>query len=308
MAYPKASGMPAVSGTQVPMLYAKKLLLELYESTCLQKIANTDYEGKLANQGDTVRIRTLPEIAIKEYVKGQELEYEHLDPGYVDLLIDKGLWWGFALDDIDIKQFDYDQKVEWQQHGGERLKIALETRVFENIHGDVHAANMGATAGAKSASYNLGTTGTPLAINSSNVLDALTSCASVLDEQDAPKEGRWVVLPTWATRRIKLSDLKDASLSGDNTSPLRNGRVGMIDNMTIYQSNILDTVVDTTQCTNAIFGHPCSLTFAAQISKTESLKNPKSFGDLVRSLMVYGYKVVKPEAMGKLYITPTAEA
>jgi len=309
MAYPKSTGMPVVSGTQVPLLYAKQLLIELYESTCLSKVANTDYEGQLSNYGDTVRIRTLPDIAINDYVKGQALTYEHLDPGYVDLLIDKGLSWSFALDDIDIKQFDYDQKVKWQAHGGRELKIKLERNVWADIYSDAHSTNSGITAGAISGDYDLGVVGDAFNVTSSNVLDVITGMASALDENDVPDEGRWAILPANITRLIKLSDLKDASLAGDNTSILRNGRIGMIDNITLYQSNLINTVVEGTNSVtahNVIFGHPCALSFAAQMSQTESLKNPNSFGDLVRSLFVYGYKVVKAEALGHAFLTTTA--
>jgi hypothetical protein len=39
------------------------------------------------------------------------------------------------------------------------------------------------------------------------------------------------------------------------------------------------------------------LTFASQINKVESIPNPNDFGTLVRGLMVYGRKTVKPAAL-----------
>ena len=44
-------------------------------------------------------------------------------------------------------------------------------------------------------------------------------------------------------------------------------------------------------------GHKTAITFASQIAKVESLQNPNDFGTLVRGLNVYGYKVIKPEAL-----------
>jgi hypothetical protein len=41
--------------------------------------------------------------------------------------------------------------------------------------------------------------------------------------------------------------------------------------------------------------HACA--FAAQITKTEPLRNQTDFGDIVRGLSVYGRKVVKSEAL-----------
>ena len=44
-------------------------------------------------------------------------------------------------------------------------------------------------------------------------------------------------------------------------------------------------------------GHKSAITFASQITKVESLQNPNDFGTLVRGLNVYGYEVIKPEAL-----------
>ena len=46
-----------------------------------------------------------------------------------------------------------------------------------------------------------------------------------------------------------------------------------------------------------IAGHKSAITFASQFTKTETVRNPSDFGDLVRGLQVYGMKVVKPEAL-----------
>ncbi len=46
-----------------------------------------------------------------------------------------------------------------------------------------------------------------------------------------------------------------------------------------------------------IAGHMSAMTFASQITKTETVRNPSDFGDYVRGLNVFGFKVVKPEAL-----------
>jgi hypothetical protein len=115
-----------------------------------------------------------------------------------------------------------------------------------------------------------------------------------------------MVLPAWAVGRIKKSDLKDASLTGDGKSVLRTGRIGQIGPFTIYSSNLLYSVTDSgtnTTCWYGYFGHKSALSFAAQLTKMESLRAESTFGDLVRGLNVYGYKVLKSAAMGELYLT-----
>jgi len=38
-------------------------------------------------------------------------------------------------------------------------------------------------------------------------------------------------------------------------------------------------------------------TFASQMTNMESIRSESTFGDIIRGLQVYGYKVVKPEAL-----------
>jgi len=142
----------------------------------------------------------------------------------------------------------------------------------------------------------MGVTGTPLLIDKDNILDVIVNMGSILDEQSVPQTQRWLVLPPLFCGMIKKSDLKDASLAGDSTSIMRNGRLGMIDRFMIYASNSIATAVSGTEH-NIIAGHPTAITFASQLTKNETLKNQDDFGDLVRGLQVYGYKVIKEEAL-----------
>ena len=80
MAYPGAIGHPQMSGGYIPLLYATMLLIEFYKTTIFGAIANTDHEDELKKFGDTLRIRQLPDITSRPYVKGQDLIYETPDP------------------------------------------------------------------------------------------------------------------------------------------------------------------------------------------------------------------------------------
>lgn len=302
--FPTASGHANLSGNYIPTLYAKRLLIAFYAATVFGSIANTDFEGQIKAQGDTVRIRDYPDITISDYVKGQRQTYENLSPGYVDLVIDKGKRFGFKINDVDKVQSDLAYSEKWMNHASEKLKINIDTGVLADIYSDVHAKNTGSAAGKISGNINLGVSGTPLQLTRTNIVDVICYAGQVLDEQDVPQDNRWLVLPAWACTLLKLSDLKDASLTGDSVTPLRNGRIGMVDRFMIYQSNNLARTADGSgnTATSCIFGHPAALTFASQIVISETLRDQDDFGDIVRSLQVYGYKVVKSEAMGHLYV------
>ena len=177
------------------------------------------------------------------------------------------------------------------------MRETLDTDVLGNIYTDVHASNTGATAGVVSGAFDLGTAGSPESVTKSNVLDYIVDCGTVLDEQNVPESGRWFIIPPWMAGMIKKSDLKDASLSGDATSIMRNGLLGTIDRFTLYSSNLLAGSSSAQYC---LFGHKDATSFATQMTENKVQDNPNGFGMLHRGLQVYGYKVVKPEAMGVL--------
>lgn len=296
------SGVPQHSGVYTPEVWSGKLLVEYYTATVFGEIANTDYEGEISKEGDKVLIRTLPEIEIHDYVKGTPLKVQRPNPGKVELSIDHSQYFNLGIDDIDKFQSDIDYASKWTAHGGKKLGISQDRRILANIYASAHADNKGANAGKISKSINLGTAGSPVQLTKSNIIEFLVDVGLVFDEQDVPDEDRKVVLPAWACSLIKKSDLKDASISGDDVSISRSGRIGMIDNMTIFKSNQVSSVIDTVECWNAIACHRDALTFAAQLTESRTFQSELTFGWLARSLIVYGFEVIKSEAMIHMYI------
>jgi len=300
--YPISSGHPDLTGNLIPELFAQQLNVEFYADTVFGEIANTDYDGRISQHGDKVTVPTLPTMPVRAYTKGQKLLYTQNQPGTVQLLIDKGFYWAFPANQLDLKQSQINFVPPWMAHGSANLKISVDQEVLSYVYGQAHASNVGSAAGAESADINLGVATAPLQLTKANILEVIVDCGTVLDEQHVPVEGRWLVLPPWACGMLKKSDLKDASLTGDETSPVRNGRLGTIDRFHIYNSSNLTTGTDTYKVWNACFGHKVGLTFAAQLVASEQFTDPDDFGKKVRALFVYGRLVNKPEAIGHLYV------
>src|SRR5262245_58905390 len=291
MAFPVASSpylgstpSPAYSGTFIPEIWSGKLIEKFYASTVLAAISNTDYEGEIKSHGDKVKIRTKPTLTIRDYQADQALQVERPSSNIVELLIDKGKYFNAVLDDVMEVQSDINQMAIWSDDAGEQMKIVIDRMVLKDLLGDATAVtNRGATAGAISANINLGITGAPVNLvprtpgtGDIEIVDYLVRLGLVLDEQNIPETGRWVVLPTWAASMIKRSELRDASLTGDGQSILRNGRLGMIDRFTIYASNLLPKGTADGLATGefACFaGHPHAHTFASQMTKMETLRS-----------------------------------
>lgn len=305
-----SSGFPQQSGIMIPEIWSGKLLAKFYARTVFGAIANTDYEGEIKNQGDTVHIRTTPDITVSDYTKGMDLDTQLPAPGTVDLTIDKAKYWNFLVEDVDKAQSDYDYMEDWTKDAANQVQQSTDRTVLSTVYTSAATGNKGATAGKISGNINLGAVTAPLALTKDTIIDFLVNVGLVLDEQNAPDDERYITLPQWAVAMIKRSDLKAAYLTGDSKSILRNkGIVGSVDRLTILGSNNIASVNDTVnsatvKCYHGIANHKSALTYAAQFTKNETIRAQSKFGDLVRGLLVYGFKVVKGDMLVDCYITP----
>ena len=300
MAFATSPGHPGYTDNFIPEIWSGKLIENFYDATVLAAISNTDYEGEIRNMGDTVNIRTTPEITIQTYVKGQTLSVENPDKAKLQLIIDKGEYFACVEDDVDQVQTDMNLMDMWSKDASERMKIKIDQRVLTDLLTDVSASNKGQTAGRISGNIDLGVAGTPEALTSSNVIGKIVDMGTVLDEANCPEQNRFLVIPAKMAGLIKQSDLKDASITGDGSTPLRNGRLGMIDRFTVYVSHNLFKSGDEF---SVIGGHTMGFTFASQMTNMETIRSETTFGNIIRGLQVYGYKVVKPEALATMIVT-----
>lgn len=280
----------------------------------LAAISNKDYEGEITQMGDKVKIRTKPSVTIRDYEAGQPLTVERPSAPTVELNIDKAKYFNTILDDVMKTQSDMELMSLWSDDAGEQMKLVIDQDVLGTMLGDAAADNRGATAGAVSGIINLGVTTSPLALKPRNPgagevepIDMLIRLGQALDEQNIPETGRWVVMPSWVASQIKRSELRDASLSGDGVSLLRNGRLGMIDRFTLYSSNLLPSGTAGGLAAGewvVYAGHSHALTFASQMTNMETLRSESTFGTLMRGLQVFGHKVLDGKALCEAIVTP----
>jgi hypothetical protein len=312
--YPAGSAGNGLSGTGfIPEIWSGKLIEKFYASTVLAAISNTDYEGEIKSHGDKVHIRTKPTITIKTYLADAALELERPQGNQILLNIDQGQYFNTILDDVMNVQSDINLMSMWSDDAAEQMKIVIDKAVLLGLYNQADAANRGLTAGKITGAINLGVTGTPLALVAASpgggqvdILDMMLRLGQALDEQNIPETGRWIVMPTWAAVLVKRSELRQAYLSGDNVSMLRNGRLGMVDRFTLYTSNLLPfgTAAGLAAGEFVIYaGHQHGLTFASQMTKMETLRSELTFGQIMRGLQVYGYKVVDGTALAQAIVT-----
>lgn len=308
---------PPYSGNFIPAVWSAKLNAKFYAASVYGEVANTNWQGEISGMGDKVIINTAPTISVVNYtVGGAGLQYQVPAPNVLEMVIDKGKAFAFQVHDV----LDYQAKPNlldmFSTDAAEQMRIAIDSNVLYNTFSGGAAANKGATAGVNSGSYNLGTDTAPVTLTAANVLQKILEMASVLDEQNVPDGDRWLLIDPLTRSLLMQSNLSQAQFMGDATSMVRNGKIGTIDRFTVYVTNQLprgaagsntpwtsgDGTESSITSTGAkrramIAGHKAGITFASQITKMETVRNPNDFGDFIRSLNVYGFKVVKPEAM-----------
>lgn len=136
----------------------------------------------------------------------------------------------------------------------------------------------------------------------------LNRMSKLLTKQFVPSDGRWVVINSDFAEVLGDEDSRFHNADYGPNGSLRSGGVPMvISGFRVYVTENLPSVgtgSDTTGTANQnsnygvlVAGHDASVAFAQQISKTESLRDPDGFADIVRGMQVYGRKIIKPEGI-----------
>jgi len=310
---------PTYSGVFIPQLWSNKLNAKFYANTMLTEISNTDWEGEIKNQGDTIRIRTAPSITISDYSVGTTLTSQVPTPIFADMQIDQGKYFSVQVNDVLAHQADIDLMNMFTEDAAKQLKISIENDTFFQwfVTEGAVAENKGATAGANSAEYDLGTDLIPIdQATPKNVLNTILAMSAAMDEQNLPEDGRWLMITPFDRQLLMQTDIAQAYFTGDSSSTIRTGKIGMLDRFTVYVSNLLpkgavgrelvaglsatsggDDLTDAKPRRMMVAGTKHACAFASQIAKTEPLRNQSDFGDIVRGLAVYGRKVIKDDAL-----------
>ena len=291
------------NGFFIPEIYSKKVQIALRKAAVAEAICNTDYMGEISNFGDTVNIIKEPQIAVADYTRGLAVTSTNLTDQELVLTIDQAKSFSFKLDDLE-RRFSH---VNFQAVASDNAAYALRDAMDSNILTHIRAG--------ASVTTGMGTTGTPIDIGFTgskvDPLNQMALAAKELDEANAPEEGRWfVAAPEWYNA---LSNSASKLLSVDfnaGQGSIRNGLVasGLLRGFQMYKSNNLPTndlsganPAGSATAPVALFGHISAISAASSMNKVETIRDTGTFSDIVRGLMVWGRKVLRPEIVGKIH-------
>lgn len=266
------------------------------------KIANRKFEGTLRAQGDTVHVTTISAPTVKQYVKGSDIEIEELADGRGTITVDQGDYFAFGVNDVDEVQAAGDFESPATRMAGEAMKDKVDTFAAGLLK--------------NGAGHKLGTVtvvdGDPTQVQAGqkSAYQILVKLREKLDKASVPAGNRYVVVPPEYISAL-LMDKRYTDLSASGSSDaLLNGQVGKATGFDVLVSNNVPTTGSgATLKHHVVAGVADGLSFISQINQTEALRDPKQFRDIIRGLMIYGGKVMRPEAVAVADVTivePTA--
>jgi hypothetical protein len=293
----------------LPAVYSKKVLNFFRKASVIEAITNTDYAGDISAFGDSVRIIKEPTISVYQYERGQDVTQTKLTDQEVSLVVDTANAFKFIVDDIETSMSHVNFKEVASSSAAYSLRDAFDAGVLTKIAAGLAASAPDHTLGADSATklaagvYD-GAGSIDLGIGETDPLDVLARMARLLDEQNVPEEGRWVVAGPDFYEQLSQSSSKLLSVDYNaGQGSIRNGLVssGKLRGFSMYKSNNMPSQTNATGLVLA--GHMSAVATAQTITSTEVVRDPNSFGDIVRGLHVYGAKVLRPEALVGAFYT-----
>lgn len=280
----------------IPELWAAKLL-EPYDAAQVYTqptIANRDYEGEIAQQGDTVHINQIGDPGVRAYTRGSEISFDDLDTTSQDLVIDQADYYAFLVNDVDKVQAKGDLSSPALSRAGLKLRAKSDAFAGKLLAAGAHSANQ--LGRVKIVSGGTGMAGS----GQITAYDILVELGLRLDDQDVPEEGRYVVVPPAFIAATRKDDrFIDVSAAGTSET-LRNGVIKRAAGFDILKTTAVPTVGGSGASKDdkvIIAGVPGAFTFANQLIKTEAGRVEKGFDDFVKGLNVYGAKVTIPEGL-----------
>ena len=289
----------------LPKVYSKQVLNFFRKASVAEAITNTDYAGEIANFGDTVRIIKEPVISVDQYERGQDITATKLTDQEVTLIVDIANAFKFIVDDIETQMSHVNFRDVATSSAAYALRDAFDTGVIATMFSGVSSSSPDHVLGSDNATDlaagtfdGTGNLEIGFGTDEHDPIDVMAKMARLLDEQNVPEEGRWFLASPDFYEVLSQSASKLLSVDYNaGQGSIRNGLVssGKLRGFNMYKTNnIADTSNAAGKC---LAGHISSTATAQTITSTEVLRDPDSFGDIVRGLHVYGAKVLRGEAL-----------
>lgn len=249
----------------IQTIWSKKIQDDLELKCKLVDNCLRDYEGD-CKYAQSVKVLGVGEPTIAPYDNGVDIEIEEMsDKGQI-LTIDKANYFAFYVDDVNQAQSVPGLKEKYQEKAVHGLAVARDTYVANLIKSATNAT-------------------TATALTQEAVKEAIDAAIVALRERNFDEAG--VIEITPAVYNVFKNCL--ITLSTDNPSYIKKGKVGVYDDFDVIMSNNMAKDASHAYCD--IRGKK-AIAFAGQINEVEALRAERRFKDIIRGLDTFGAKVI----------------
>jgi hypothetical protein len=311
----------------IPQYYSRVWNKKFYKSTKLTKTLQSAYFDEMKNAGDKVTVPVTPNVRGGPFTTGGSMNFKIPVSTPIEVTLSRQYAWGFVIYDQNENRTHLNLDAAFKGDAVKQTEIYTETEFLMDIVTKVDTTNTGATAGAVSGGYSLGTAASPVKLEATNVVEVVQGLSSCLNENNLTGM-KHITLPELMRSLVLNSELKAANLAGDKTSQLRTGKILEIDGADFYSTNCYGAINDddgasllagitcvnsagnTVACTGADALHPTPIfcwtqDFAAYggvLSKIESTRIENGFGTKYKGLYIYDWKVLVPTALAVAWV------
>jgi hypothetical protein len=290
----------ASTGGFTPELWSAKLNVELDNHGKYMDIVNHKYEGEIKNKGDKVYFYTLGDLTVSDYdptatgFSGITYQDPQGDKQYLEITQQKII--PFKVDDIQKVQSNIDLVNQYIR----RIAVAASQTKDVYIH----------TLATTNASTKLHSE-SALELTKDNVWAGVCKMYSVLGRKNALVNGtdyagkRPALVVTPEIEGI-IKQCSQFFANAVGAEQLRKGQVGTLGGFDLFVDTNIQTAGTGTGASQTMVALTSdAITYAEQITKTETLRDKDEVGDFVRCLLVYGGKVANPDCIVTSKVTGT---
>lgn len=275
----------------IPEIWDANVLIQLDKTLILgdPAVVNNDYEGDIADAGDTVHITRLVDPVIRDYVPNETvINPDSLTTDEQVFTIDQCKYYAIEIDDVDRRQVKGELLTKAALRAAYRMRVAADTYIGTRM-----------IEGA-------GTILDPVTVSKSapdDLYGLFVDLQTEFDELDVPPDSRWVAAPPDVVNMLAWDQRFTSAQKYGNNQLIMNGEMGNILGFAIKKStNMPVGAGGTSKYVIAGQGNN-GMTFAQQINKTEAYRPQNSFGDAIKGLHLYGGKVIQPEFLMAVDVT-----
>lgn len=259
----------------IPTIWSAAILENFKAAQAIIPTMNRQYEGEVAS-GNVVKITGITTPTVQDYANGRTLTIDALSDSTQSLSINQEKAISFKVDDVDRVQAAGSFEPVTAD-AGRALAEDAEAYVIAQLKANGTSA------------------GTTAITTASAAFAAVVAMRTALGKAKIPASQRYLVVsPEFAALLLSEGSKLTSADSAGSTGELRNGVLGNLLGFTVIEHPLL---THTSNRPAAIAYHGPSVAFVGQIAKTESGRMESAFADYIRSLNVYGAKVLRAGAV-----------